>query len=397
MATSPMFQSLRHRNARLFFSGLFVSTVGTWLQMTATGLLVYDLTGDAGDVGISMLCQFLPMLLLGAWAGVLADRHDRLRIVKVTQVLQALQALVLGVLALTDHAGLYTLYALSLILGVITAIDNPARRGFVTDLVEPQEISNAIALNTATMTSARIIGPALAGMLAHVLDIGWLFIANGVSFAFILWPLFIVDTSQLHQSEAPPRGGTPIRDAMRFVVRHPRLRVMFLVYTLMGTFSFNFSVSLLKLSDARFDHATFFGYLMAINGFGSMVGSLLTARRAAVSDRWLFFVATLFGVASLGIAWAPTFWMALVLVVPAGLGSAAFVASANSIFQAEGPPEMRGRLLALGAVAFLGSTPIGAPITGWIAERVSAEWSVAYGGVVALLSVALGASMLARA
>lgn len=392
-----MFQSLRHRNARLFFGGLFVSSIGTWIQMTAMGLLVYEITGSAADVGISMLCQFLPMLLLGAWAGVLADRYNRLRIAQITQAAQAVQALVLAALALTDHAGLFTVYLLSLVLGVINAIDNPARRGFVTDLVEPNEISNAISLNTAVMTSSRIVGPAVAGALAEVFDVGWLFLANGVSFVFILWPLLVMDRTQLHQAAPAPRGGTPIRDALRFLNGHPRLRVVFLVYALIGTFSFNFSVSLLKLADVRFGNATFFGYLMALNGFGSMTGSLLTARRGTVSLRWLFLMATIFGVSSLALAWPPAFWFALLIAVPTGVGSAAFVASANAIFQAESPPDMRGRLLALGAVALLGSTPIGAPITGWIAEHLSAEWSVAYGGIAALLSVALGSWMLSRA
>ena len=191
-----MFQSLRHRNARLFFIGLLVSTVGTWVQMTAMALLVYQLTGNATDVGVTMFCQFLPMLVLGVWAGVVADRRDKRRMALLTQTLQAVQALALGVLYFLDLVNLPVLYALSLALGVITAFDNPARRGFVTEMVEPHEIPNAVSLNTAVMTGSRVIGPALAAALKGPLGAGWLFVINGLSFLAILWPLLAIDRTQ---------------------------------------------------------------------------------------------------------------------------------------------------------------------------------------------------------
>ncbi|MEY4338222.1 MAG: hypothetical protein RLZ14_72, partial [Actinomycetota bacterium] len=372
-----MFSSLRHRNARLFFLGLLVSNVGTWMQMTAVSLVVYELTGNATDTGINLFCQFLPMLLLGSWAGAVADRHDKRRMALLTQSLLALQAFVMGALTLTHHTNLPVLYLLSLVLGVVGAFDNPARRGFVLELVEPHEITNAISLNTAVMTGSRIVGPALAAFLKGPLGAGWLFMVNGISFAAILWPLLAIDRSQLHPLAQAKRGGTPVRDAVQFIVRDRRLLVVFVVFTVVGTFAFNYSVSLLKISDVRFGDRRLFGLLLAATGAGSLVGSLLTARRQRITTWWFFGNGVVLGVGGLLLAWSPAPWAAMLLALPVGAGGAALIAGQNAIVQQEAPPDMRGRLLALGAVAFLGSTPVGSPITGWVADHIGAEWSLA--------------------
>jgi len=385
-----MFSSLRHRNARLFFFGLLVSNIGTWIQMTAMSLLVYELTGRAADVGITLFCQFFPMLVLGVWAGALADRVDKRRMTLLTQSLLAAQALALGGLYLLDLVSLPVVYGLSLLLGVVGAFDNPARRGFVLELVEPHEITNAISLNTAVMTGSRIVGPALAAALKGPLGAGWLFIINGVSFAAVLWPLLAIDRAGLHRAPPARRGGTPVRDAVRFIVRDRRLLVVFVVFTLASTFAFNYSVSLLKISDVRFGSEAMFGILLAATGVGSLVGSLFTGARERVTTYWFFGNGLLLGVSGLALAWAPSAWAAVALAVPVGFGGAAFIAAQNAIVQQESPPDMRGRLLALGAVAFLGSTPVGAPITGWVADHVGAEWSLAYGSIVALAAVTVG-------
>ena len=391
-----MFRSLRHRNARLFFGGLLVSNVGTWMQMTATSLVVYEITGNALDTGFTLFCQFLPMLLLGSWAGAVADRRDKRSMALLTQSLQAGQAIVLGVLTITDVINLPMLYGLSLALGTINAFDNPARRGFVIELVEPDEISNAMSLNTAVMTGSRVIGPALAAALKGPLGAGPLFLMNGLSFLAIVWSLLAIDRTTLRPAPMAPRGGTPVRDALRFIVHDRRLAIVFVVFTLVGTFAFNYSVSLLKISDARLDSTAAFGLLLASTGIGSVIGSLLTARRHYVSTRWFFGNGLLLGVSGFGLAWSPNIWVALLASIPVGMGGAAFIAAQNAILQQESPPDMRGRLLALSAVAFLGSTPIGAPITGYIADHVSAEWSLAYGSVMALLSTTIGALLLER-
>lgn len=391
-----MLRSLRHRNARLFFVGLLVSNVGTWMQMTAMSLVVYELTGNATDTGISLFCQFLPMLLLGSWAGAVADRRDKRRMALWTQSLQAVQACLLGGLVLADVVNLPVLYGLSLVLGVVNAFDNPARRGFVLELVEPDEISNALSLNTAVMTGSRVVGPALAATLKGPLGAGWLFLLNGLSFAAIVGSLLAIDTTVLRPAVMAKRGGTPVRDALRFISGDRRLRIVFVVFTLVGTFAFNYSVSLLKLADARFQWTNGFGWLLAVTGVGSVIGSLLTGSRSTVTTGWFFGNGALLAASGIALAWAPNRWMALVVAVPVGMGGAAFIAAQNAIVQQESPDDMRGRLLALGAVAFLGSTPIGAPITGIIADRIGPEWSLGYGAVVTACAVLAGRALLAR-
>ncbi len=390
MVQSQMFRSLEHRNARLFFLGLSVSNIGSWIQMTAVSLMVYRLTGKATDVGVTLLCQFLPMLVLGVWAGAIADRVDKRKMTLMTQAGQAALAFVLGFLALGGWATLPVIYLVSLALGIVAAIDNPARRGFVIELVEPRHISNVVSLNTAVMTGSRIFGPALAALMIRWMQPGWLFIINGVSFAAILWPIWRIDTTQLYPSPPAARGGQPVREALRFVGGNRRLLVIYLVFTVIGTFAFNYGVSLLKLADQRFGDKDLFGWLLAVASVGSLIGSLLTAARPRVTSAWFFGSAVVLGLSGFGVAWAPSIWVAYIVSVPLGAGGAAFIAALNAITQQESPPDMRGRLLALGAVAFLGTTPIGAPITGWIADNVSAEWSLAYGSVITLVVVAVG-------
>lgn len=392
-----MFRSLRSRNARWFFLGLSVSQVGTWLQLTGMSLLVYRITGRAADVGITLFCQFLPMLLLGAWAGAIADRVNKQRMALLTQAGQAVQALAIGVLELAGLVDLTVVYVFSLLLGVIAALDNPARRGFVIELVDPEDISNVVSLNTAVMTGSRIFGPAIAAVLIEPLGPGWLFIINGLSFAAILWPIARIDPATLFVAPPRPRGGTPVRDALRYVRHSPGLLVTFVVFTVVGTFSFNYNVSLLKLADRRYDDRTLFGWLLALNSVGSLIGSLLTAARRRVEIWWFYGAAVVMGIAGFGVAFAPSIWVAYAISVPLGAGGAAFIAALNAITQQDSPPDMRGRLLALGAVAFLGTTPIGAPITGWIADRISAEWSLAYGSVVAITAAIVGWLLRRRA
>ncbi len=389
MVGGSTFRSLRHRNARLFFVGLIVSNVGTWMQSTAMSILVYRLTGRGTDVGITLLCQFLPMLLLGAWAGSVADRVDKRRMALWTQSAMGAQALLLGVLTLAGLTTLPVVYLLSLVLGVLAALDNPARRGLVVELVERDEIMNVLALNTAVMTGSRIFGPALTAVLVDPLGPGWLFIANGVSFIAIVAPILAMDVSKLHPSPQAPRGGKPVRESLSFVRHHRTLAVLFVTFTVIGTFAFNYSVSLLKIADARFGDERLFGWLLTASSVGNVLGSLYTAGRRSVGMRYFFAAAVLLGVSGLALAWAPSVWWAYALALPLGAGGAAMIAALNGITQTESPPDMRGRLLALGAVAFLGTTPIGAPVTGWVADRVSAEWSLAYGSVITLVCVAL--------
>jgi MFS family permease len=388
---SSTFRSLRHRNARLFFAGLAVSNVGTWLQFTAMGLLVYRLTGRSTDLGITVALQFLPMLLLGAWAGAIADRVDKRVMAMITQAMLAAQALTLGMLDLAGLVNIPIVYGLSLALGIANAFDNPARRGFVTELVEPDEIGNAVSLNTAVMTGSRIFGPALAALLVGPLGTGWLFTLNGLSFTAILVSLAMIDSNKRHPAPRSARGGTPVRDALRYISSQPPMFAAFIAFTVVATFGFNYNVALPKLADEQWGGDHWYGWMLTVVSVGSLTGSLLTARMSKVSLRWFVWSGVLLGVSGIAVAWAPNVVWAMVASIPLGVGGAGFVTGMNAITQQECPPEMRGRILALTAVAFLGSTPIGGPITGWVGDTVGAEWALAYGAIISLVAViALG-------
>ncbi|MEK7295886.1 MAG: MFS transporter [Actinomycetota bacterium] len=384
IARGGMFRSLKYFNAKLFFIGLLLSNVGSWIQLTATAFLLYRLTGSATDLGINVALQFLPMLFFGAWAGSLSDRHNRRRMTIMTQSLLAVQALAIGVLDLTDVINLPIVYVLSGLLGIVGAIDNPARRGLVTELVAPADMSNAMSLNTAVMTGSRIFGPAIAAVLVGPLGTGWLFILNGVSFTAILFSLFGLRRDEMHTPPPRPAGGTPIRDALRFVGHNERLLALFIGFTVVSTFAFNYNVVLPKLADVMWGNPNSFGWILAVSSFGSLLGSLLTARMHRVTYGWVVANVLVLGVSNIALAWSPNMWVAFVCAIPLGFGGAAMIAGANSVTQDEAPPDMRGRLLALTAVAFLGSTPIGGPITGWIADNISASWSLGYGGIIAV-------------
>jgi MFS family permease len=381
-----MFRSLSNRNARLFFAGLLFSNIGSWLQLTATSFLLYRLTGSSVDLGINAALQFLPMLLLGAWAGAFADRFDRRRTTIITQSLLALQAIVLGVCDVAGVINVELVFVLTGLLGVIGAIDNPSRRGLVTELVPPHEIGNAMSLNTAVMTGSRIFGPALAATLVGPFGTGWLFIINGLSYVFMLYGVVGLRKSEMFTPEPRPAGGTPVRDGIRFVRTHPRLYPLFIVFALVSTFAFNYGVSLPKLSDTQWGNAEYFGWVLAVTSVGSLIGALATARLHMTTYTWVAGSALILGVANIGMAIAPNVWVAYVWAIPLGAGGAAMIAGANTIITQEAPPDMRGRMLALTAVAFLGSTPIGGPITGWVADYVSVSWSLAYGGIITLIA-----------
>ena len=383
-----MFRSLSNRNARLFFAGLLFSNIGSWLQLTATSFLLYRLTGSSVDLGINAALQFLPMLVLGAWAGAFADRFDRRRTTIITQSLMALQAIVLGVCDVAGVINVELVFVLTGFLGVVGALDNPSRRGLVTELVPPHEIGNAMSLNTAVMTGSRIFGPALAASLVGPLGTGWLFIANGASYAFMLFGVVGLRKSEMFTPEPRPAGGTPVRDGIRFVRTHQRLYPLFVVFAVVSTFAFNYGVSLPKLSDTQWGNAEYFGWVLAVTSIGSLIGALATARLHMTTYTWVASSALMLGVANVGMAVASNVWLAYFWAIPLGAGGAAMIAGANTIITQEAPPDMRGRMLALTAVAFLGSTPIGGPITGWVAYYISVSWSLAYGGIITLIASA---------
>lgn len=381
------FRSLQNRNARLFFFGLLLSNIGTWVQFTAVAILVDRLTGRTTALGVLTALQFLPMLFLGAYAGAIADRRDRRRMAMLTQGGLAVQAVALAIFDLTGTINIGIIYVLTFLLGIVSAFDNPARRGFVTELVPQEDIANAISLNTATMTGSRIFGPAIAAVLVGPLGTGWLFSINAFSFVAILGSLFLLDTSTLYRAPKASKGGTPVRDGLRYIRRSPNLFAPFIVFTLVATFGFNHNVVFPRMAREIWGSETWFGWVLTTMSIGSLLGSLLTASRPVVTLRWMIANGVLLGLAGLGLAFSGNIWLALPLAVPLGLGGAGFITSMNAITQQECPPDMRGRILALTAVAFLGSYPIGGPITGLVGDYIGLEWSLAYGAVISLAAV----------
>ena len=394
---SQMFRSLRERNARLFFAGMAVSNVGTWLQATAQVLLVRSLGGDGLALGIVTACQFLPMLLIGLWAGALADRFDRRHLTIITQAAMGVQAIALGVLDLTGVATIPIVYAMSLALGIIGAIDNPARRGLATELVDRKDLTNVMSLNTSVMTGSRIFGPALAALFAGVLGTGWCFVLNGVSFLALLWALIAIDPSRLYRNAPAPASDTPIRDGLRAVWADPVLRLSVTVYAIVCTFAFNYAVSIpLLIRDQLHASDELFGWVLSVTSVGSVLGALMVARLHVVRIR-LVFASVLVTAATMTVmAFSTSTVLTFAIAVPFGAGVAAFIAASNSIFAERTSPDMRGRVLALGAVLFLGSAPIGAPITGWVGDNVSASWSMFYGALIATLTVVVAAIYASR-
>lgn len=381
------FRSLQNRNARLFFFGLMLSNIGTWVQFTAVAILVDRLTGRTTALGVLTALQFLPMLFIGAYAGAIADRRDRRRMAMLTQGGLAVQAVALAIFDLTGTINIGIIYVLTFLLGIVSAFDNPARRGFVTELVPQEDIANAISLNTATMTGSRIFGPAIAALLVGPLGTGWLFSINAFSFLAILGSLFLLDKSTLYPAPKANKGGTPVRDGLRYIRRSPNLFAPFIVFTLVATFGFNHNVVFPRMAREIWGSETWFGWVLTTMSIGSLLGSLLTASRPVVTLRWMIANGVLLGLAGLGLAFSGNIWLALPLAVPLGLGGAGFVTSMNAITQQECPPDMRGRILALTAVAFLGSYPIGGPITGLVGDYIGLEWSLAYGAVISLAAV----------
>jgi MFS family permease len=357
---------------------------------------------DSGDqLGLNVAAQFVPMLLLGAWAGGFADRHDKWRGMLITQSAMAVLALALGVVVLTDVATVWLLHALAFVSGIANAFDNPLRRGLITELADPEDLSNAMSLNTAVMTGSRAIGPALAALLIVPIGAGWLFIANGVSYLAILIGVAGIDATQrrVQRSSGPARG--QVMDGVRFVWRHPVLRPTMVALVVVSTFAFNYGVSLPLLSSRTFGESginpdALFGWFMAVASIGSLAGSLWTARKPAASLGAMLGCAVLQGSSAIAIGLAPNVVIALVLCVPLGFGGAGFIATTSGLLVSTVDASMRGRVLALQATAFLGSTPVGGPITGRIGEAFGARWSLIYGGIITVGSILAVGYLLRR-
>jgi MFS family permease len=388
------FRSFRRRNFRLYYAGLLVSNVGTWLQLVAQSWLVLKLTDDGRALGIVTALQFLPLLLFGAWGGVVADRTDKRRLIMCTQVLAGLQAAALGLAVVTGIVNVGVVYAASLTLGAVNAIDNPARRSFIGELVAPDELGNAMALNTAVMTTSRIVGPALAGLLIATVGVAGCFLLNAASFAAVLVGLVALRRDELRTPPVAPRRRGQVREGFAYVWHTPTLRLALAMTAVIAVLAFNYQVTLPLLVRRTFGGGPgMFGALLSVTSVGSLAGSLLTASRAAATRRYLVAAAGAFGAAMTALALAPWLWLAFACAVPMGAAGSAFVSTGSAMLQAGARPDLRGRVMALHAVVFLGSTPIGGPVVGTIGQVVGPRAALAVGGASSLITAAVVVGM----
>jgi MFS family permease len=390
-AAKDTFRSLHTRNFRLFFLGQLVSQTGTWLTMIAQTLLVLKLTDSGIALGLLAACQFGPVLLLGAWAGAVADRADKRRMLILTQTLAMFQSLAIAIVVFTHTETVGIIYALAAVQGVITAFDNPARRSFVVEMVPETELPNAVSLNSAVMTGSRVFGPALAGLLVVTFGFGWAFLIDAFSYLAVIWGLWAMRPAELYSVPPAAKGKGQVRQGLRYVFGEPKLLVPLVMMALIGTLAFNFSVTLpLLVKRTLHGDDTTFTILFSILSLGSLLGALYTARRKTITGRNLIASAFAFGISMIGLSAVPNLWFAFPVGVAMGFASVGFLTSSTAIVQLLADPVYRGRVLALQAMVFLGSTPIGGPIVGWVSDIGGPRAGVALGGIACIVAAVYG-------
>jgi MFS family permease len=389
-AVHQTFSSLRIRNYRLYFIAQLISVSGTWMQSVAQAWLVLHLTGSGFDLGIVVGLQFLPMLLFGPFGGLVADRVNKRHLLYFTQASGGLLALALGVLVVSHQVQLWQVYLLASLLGVVNVFDNPARQTFVMEMVGRDDLPNAVSLNTVVMNASRVVGPAIGGVIITLFGLGICFFVNAVSYVAVLIGLSLMRSSELHPTEQVVRAKGQIREGFRYVWRTPSLRNTLLAIALIGVFAYNFTVTLALLAKVTFHGgAGAYSLLTACMGVGAVVGGLFAAHRARPTPRLLQVLALVFGGLLASVALAPTLVTAAVLIVLMGAASIGFIATANASLQLSSDPAMRGRVMALYAMAFLGTTPIGAPLVGAVAQWTNPRVSLLCGAVATVIAAGL--------
>lgn len=388
---APAFRSFSSRNFRLFFTGQLISQIGNWLTTIATTLFVLHLTGSGIAIGVLTACQFAPMLIFGLWAGVLIDRADKRKLLLGTQVVAALQSLALAALAFTGDPPLAAIYGVALIGGFVLAIDTTARRAFVVELVDEDLVTNAVSLNSALATSARVVGPVVAGALVVLFGYGWCFTIDALSYIGPMVALSLMRGSDIRRSPVLVRMKHQARDGWRYVRTLPELWLPLAMTAVIGTFTFNYQVVMPLFIKHTFSSTdTMFTVMFSVLSIGSFLGAMWMARRTTLRLVQTVFTATLLGIATLALALAPTLAVAFPIAVVVGLGMTAFISSSTSTIQVAADPDKRGRVLALQGVVLLGTTPIGGPILGVVCEMWGARAGLVLGGTACLVAAAFG-------
>jgi MFS family permease len=379
------FVALGIRNFRLYFTGQVVSVSGTWMQRVAQSWLVLELTGSGAAVGGVTAFQFLPILFLAPMGGLVADRMDKRKVMFVTQTLAGTIAATLGVLVLTDLVELWMVYGLALLLGLVGSFDNPVRSAFVMEMVGRSNLTNAIGLNSALVNTARVIGPAVGGVLIVTVGIGACFLINAASYSALITALLLMRTDENENPVPEPRRRGQLREAWRYIRSEPILRVPLVMMGVVGLLAYEFEVILPLFARFTFGgDADLFGTMFAAMGIGAVAGGLYTATRGERRPRTLIRMTYVLGVAIGVAALMPVLWMALLALVFVGATTTTFLTFGSSVLQLHSIPEMRGRVLAVRAVAVLGARPIGAPIVGWIGEYFGPRYGLGIGAVAAI-------------
>lgn len=385
------FSSLGTRNYRLYFTGQGISLCGTWMQMIGQALLVLKLTNSGTALGLVIALQYLPILLFAPGGGIVADRFDKRRVLFVTQSSSAVQALMLASLVATNAVRLWMVFVLAALLGFTNAVDNPTRQAFIHELVGGEQLRNAVTLNSIEVNLTRVIGPAIAGVLIAVVGLAPCFFVNAASYAAILLALGLMRKEELLTGEPVARAKGQLREGFRYVRDTPVLRDTLVMMGIIGTLTFEFGVALPLISRYTFNSgAKGLALLTAFMGAGAVLGGLATAGRRRTSPRGLIWVALAFGAAMLLASAAPSLVLCVAAMALVGVFSVIFISLGNTILQLESAPNMRGRVMALWSIAFLGSTTIGGPIIGLVGTHANARWALAVGGLAALAAGIFG-------
>jgi MFS family permease len=391
------FAALANPNYRTFFFSQAVSLTGTWMQSVALAWVVLQLTDSATWLGLAIALQSLPILLFSPYAGLLVDRMDKKRLLIGTQFAAAAQALALGMLMVTGSVTLMWVLVLSMVLGMINAIENPARQAFVREMVPLDLVRNAVSLNSVLVNVARAVGPAVAGVLIATTGLAACFFINAATFSVAILAFALMNRSELTPTVPVARGPGQLRDGLRYVRSDPHLLVPLVMMAIVGTLTYEFQVSLPALATKTFGGgAASIGMLTAAMGSGAVIGGLLSASRHTSGIRTMVLAAVAFGAAVFLVVLSPTLIIATAALIPVGAASIWFLSTANTTLQVNADPQMRGRVMALWAVAFIGTTPVGGPIIGLIAQTAGPRWALALGAVAALSAAALGAAALTR-
>jgi MFS family permease len=394
-----MFAALSNRNYRIYVLGSFVSNIGTWMQRVAQDWLVLELSHGSGfAVGVTTALQFLPMLLLSAYGGLIADRFNKRTILKITQVWMAACAATLGIMAITGVAVTWHVYLIAFLFGIGTAFDNPARQTFVNEVVGKDLLPNAIGLNSATFHAARIVGPAAAGLIIAAFGSGWAILSNAFTYAAFIAVLLLIDAKLLHVTPPTARAKKQIREGLSYVNRHGEILLVLLVVFSVGTFGMNFQLTSALMAQQEFHKgAEQYGILGTFMAFGSLAGALLAARRRSrPRGRFIVGMALVFGLIEVVAGLMPTYWSYAATLPVMGLAALLTLTASNAAVQLGVAPELRGRVMALYAMVLMGGTPIGSPILGWVGEAFGPRWTLIGGGALTVIGVLVSVAVLAR-